>query len=606
ANFDGRLEQVNPAWTKTLGWTEEELTSRGFAGFIHPEDHEATNAIQKELSQGRPIRDFENRYLCKDGSFRWLSWRCHPLVESSQIFGIARDVTDRRKNEERLVEQMALLDAAHEAILVKDMDERIIFWNKGAERTFGWTAEEVLGRKPPDLLFKNPDEYQKAYAELLAKGEYSGELLKLNKRGEELMIATRWTLVRDERGQPKSVLAMNSDVTEKKRLESQFLRAQRMDSIGTLAGGIAHDLNNMLAPILMSLEILKMKFPDEATEHLLDTLLNSAQRGADLVKQVLSFARGVEGERIVINPSHLLRDIQKIAFDTFPKSVVLDLDVPPTLWTVMGDPTQLHQVFLNLCVNARDAMPEGGQLNITLANIVLDETYAAMNPGSSPGSYVMIDISDTGTGIPPEVQERIFEPFFTTKEFGKGTGLGLSTTIGIIKSHKGFINLYSEVGKGSKFKVYLPASTSAQAAQEVAVAQTRLPRGDGELILVVDDEDAIRQTVKNTLERFNYRVVLAEHGAEAISLYVRHRNEVAVVITDMAMPVMDGPATIIALQSLDPKLKIIGSSGLSSNGGVAKAIGCGIQHFVPKPYTAEVMLRKLRDILTEDPAEPAA
>jgi CheY-like chemotaxis protein len=258
----------------------------------------------------------------------------------------------------------------------------------------------------------------------------------------------------------------------------------------------------------------------------------------------------------------------------------------------------MHQVFLNLCVNARDAMPSGGTLEVTMENVVLDDTYAAMNLEATPGPYIMVSVSDTGIGIPPEVRERIFEPFFTTKEVGQGTGLGLSTTLAIMKSHRGFINVYSEVGKGTKFKLYFPADATETAAESVAVERTGLPRGRGELVLVVDDEEALRQIVKGTLERFGYRVMLAKNGAEAVALYAQHRSEIAVVLTDMAMPVLDGPATIVALQLISPSVKIIGTSGLPANGHVAKAVGSGVQHFVPKPYTAETMLRALEQILT--------
>jgi CheY-like chemotaxis protein len=247
-------------------------------------------------------------------------------------------------------------------------------------------------------------------------------------------------------------------------------------------------------------------------------------------------------------------------------------------------------------------MADGGQLSLTTENVVLDTTYAAMNIDARPGAYVRITVADTGPGIAPEVRDRIFEPFFTTKEIGKGTGLGLSTSLAIVKSHGGFIHVYSEVGQGSKFKVYLPANTTAVAANDVAVEQSRLPRGNGELILLVDDEAAIREIAGATLERFGYRVMSATNGAEAVALFAVHRGDIAAVLTDMAMPVMDGPAMIIALKSIDASVKIIGSSGLASNDGVAKAVGAGVEHFVPKPYTAETLLKTLEEVLRSAPS----
>ncbi len=416
-----------------------------------------------------------------------------------------------------------------------------------------------------------------------------------------LTVEARWTLVRDQNEQPKSILAIYTDITERKRLESQFLRVQRMESIGTLAGGVAHDLNNMLAPITMSIHMLQEKVNDEEGRALLDTLQASAQRGAELVNQVLSFARGVEGQRVPINPAHLIREIQKIVRETFPKSIEFRFDPGREVWMVTGDPTQLHQVFMNLCVNARDAMPDGGRLTVTVENLTLDEVYVGMNPGSKQGAYVLIKVADTGTGIPSGIKDKIFEPFFTTKEIGKGTGLGLSTTQAIVKSHDGFINVYSEPGKGSIFKIYLPAQTTAKATEKIAVEKTQLPRGHGELVLVVDDEDGIRTAARKTLERFGYRVLLANNGAEAVSLYARHGDEIAVVLTDMAMPVMDGPSTIIALKVMNPKVKVIASSGHASSGGVAKAVDAGVEYFIPKPYTAEQMLKILAQVLHERP-----
>jgi len=370
-----------------------------------------------------------------------------------------------------------------------------------------------------------------------------------------------------------------------------------MENIGTLAGGIAHDLNNVLAPIMMSVELLRLTSANEEDKMLLAILSRSAQRGANLVAQMLGFARGVEGQRIPVNVGHQIRELVRIMQETFPKHLTIEYKFPANLWSVVGDPTQIHQVVLNLCVNARDAMPNGGKLSIAAENVALDDTFASMNLNARPGPYVVIKVEDSGTGIPPEMMERIFEPFFTTKEIGKGTGLGLSTTMAIVKSHGGFINHYSEVGKGTKFKVYFPADASKEGSVERFIKQTRLARGKGELILVVDDEENIRNVAKSTLERFGYSVVVAAHGAEAIAIYAQNQSAVAVVLTDMAMPIMDGPTLIIALKSINPKVRIIGSSGLSSNAGKAKSFGAGVVRFISKPYTAEAMLKSIRAVL---------
>jgi PAS domain S-box-containing protein len=389
------------------------------------------------------------------------------------------------------------------------------------------------------------------------------------------------------------------DLTERKKLEQQFLRAQRMESIGTLAGGIAHDLNNILAPILMSINILQDTSTDPQAAAILQTIEVSAKRGADIVRQVLSFARGIEGERVEIQVKHLLTDLENIIRDTFPKNIRLHFCVHKDTATILGDPTQVHQILLNLCVNARDAMPDGGRLSISVENAVLDEHYSAMNLQAKPGNYVKINVSDSGTGIPPEIIEKIFEPFFTTKEVGKGTGLGLSTVIAIVRSHGGFVNVYSEPGKGTTFTVYLPAMDAASQAVGGQHVEVSLPRGNGELILLVDDEPSLSVIASQTLQAFGYRVLTATDGADALGAYVAHKGEIAVVLTDMMMPIMDGPAMIYALRRINPEVKIIATSGVNSNCGMTKLADMRIQYFLTKPYTAETLLKTLRAILEE-------
>ncbi len=508
-----------------------------------------------------------------------------------------RDITERKIAQQRIAQQAALIDQAHDAIVVRDLNHHILFWSKGAERLYGWTADEVTGRDFTELTQPDPETLQIALETILDEGSWNGEINKTTKAGSSLTVESRCTLLRDSQGQPSSILDIGTDITEKKRLESQFLRAQRMEGIGTLAGGIAHDLNNTLTPILMSIEVLRDMVTEEDGHQLLSTLQSNAERGAELVRQVLSFARGVEGRRLTISLPELMREIFKIMQDTFPKSINLNLKPGNSLWNVSGDPTQIHQVFLNLCVNARDAMPSGGHLTIDLENISLDETYASMNRDALPGKYVRVTVEDTGTGISTEIQEKIFEPFFTTKEIGEGTGLGLSTTLAIVKSHGGFISLRSEPGKGTRFQVYFPALAGSVVLEQKADQAPRLPRGSGELVLVVDDEESIRQIAQGTLEHFGYRVLLANNGTEAVARYAQQQQEIAVVLTDMAMPIMDGAALIVALKAINPAVRIISSTGLSAEGDMAKALAAGVKHFIQKPYTAESMLKVLAELL---------
>jgi CheY-like chemotaxis protein len=295
---------------------------------------------------------------------------------------------------------------------------------------------------------------------------------------------------------------------------------------------------------------------------------------------------------MLVQPVHIAREIQQIVHDTFPKTLKFELKAERNPWTLTGDPTQLHQVLLNLCVNARDAMPNGGTITLRIENTVLDETYASMNPEAKPGPYAAISVSDTGTGIPASIRDRIFEPFFTTKEIGKGTGLGLSTSLGIVQNHGGFIAVTSDMGKGTTFKIHIPANAVLAPAESAGPKHPELPRGQGELILVVDDEKPILEVAKSTLERFGYQVAVATNGAEAVSIYAQRRGSVAVVVTDMAMPIMDGAALAVALKAIDPAVKIIGSSGLEE-AGITAAAKVGVREFMSKPYSAETMLNAI-------------
>jgi PAS domain S-box-containing protein len=509
-----------------------------------------------------------------------------PLLERSIRYAL-----ERKQNEKKIREQAALLDVATDAIFVQDLDKKILFWNKAAELLYKWKKEEAIGKKASELWQeKDLLKLQTALSILMRNRAWEGELQQITKTGQEITVESRWTLVKDFDHATQCFLVVNTDITQKKLLESQFLRAQRLESIGTLASGIAHDLNNVLAPILMTAQLLESQLHDERSQRLLPILISNAKRGANLVKQVLSFTRGMEGDRTLLQLKHIVREIQQVIRETFPKSLEVSTCIPSNLWTIYGDATQLHQVLMNLCVNARDAMPNGGTLKISAENFLVDENYARMHLDAQVGSYIAITVGDTGVGIAPEILDRIFEPFYTTKEFGKGTGLGLSTVLGIIKSHGGFINVYSEIGKGSQFKVFLPAQQTPETLEE---PEKELPSGNGELILVVDDEDSIRDITKTSLEIHNYKAITACDGIEAIALYAEHRDEISVVLTDMLMPSMDGLTTIRTLKKINPNVKIIAVSGLASTEKVNAAADIGVKAFLSKPYTAKQLLQTI-------------
>ncbi len=607
---DNPIIYANRAFLRMTGYEAREVIGRNCRFLQGVETDPATIAqLKQAIREQREVTITLLNYR-KDGTPFWNELRIAPVFSESgdllYFVGIQSDISARRGAEESLKQSESTLRSFFNSAsmmmgiveLVGD-DIRHISDNAATAQFFGQSPATMKNRLATELGV--PEAYRQLWLTHYREAEQSQQPVRFEyshetEQGVIWLSATVSAI--DHHGEQTSRFAyIIEDITEKKRLESQFLRAQRMESIGTLASGIAHDLNNVLTPILTSTQLMLMKSdPDSKQQQLLETIQNSARRGAALIKQVLSFARGVEGKRITLQVQHLITEIRQIAQETFPKSIEMKLDLPTNLWLVSGDATQLHQVLMNLCVNARDAMPNGGTLSLSAKNLHIDPPYTRMNLDAKVGAYIVISVTDTGAGISPEILDRIFEPFFTTKDFGKGTGLGLSTVLGIIKSHGGFIEVNSALNQGTQFNLYLPA---IQGMETAATPESEAIEGQGELILVVDDEAKIRQVDQAALEAYNYQVITASDGIEAIALYAQHKQEIQLVVMDLMMPSMDGAMAIRTLRKINPQIKTVVTSGLVTDPVTLTQIGSPLQTFLAKPYTAKELVSTISRALNQ-------
>ncbi len=512
-------------------------------------------------------------------------------IDEFQLERSIRYARERADQAARIREQAGLLDKAKDAICVYAIDRTPTYANTSADQ-----FRDVRAAGTGLFAFEDSDE-QKAWDATLAKGEWSGEIQMDAGNGVSRIVDSRWTLVRDAQGEPHSILTISSDISERKQLESQFLRSQRMESIGRLVGGIAHDLGNLLVPIVLGVRVLEKAVEDQPRAiRTLEMIKKSAERGSDMVRQVLAFARGVEGERVVLQPGDVIRETEKILNETFPATIEVTTRVKDDLWRVVGDATQLQQVLMNLSVNARDAMPNGGKLFIDAHNTQIDTHYAQTNLDAKSGPYVRITVTDTGEGIPPDVIDKVFEPFFTTKELNKGTGLGLSTVYSILRSHGGFVVAYSEPGEGTAFTLYLPAELEREEA-ESPISSPEIVRGNGECILVVDDEPYIRDATVDLLEDSGYNVCTASDGKEALDQL--NQNDPVLILTDVMMPVMDGLELIRTIRQSGSNLPIIAASGMMGE-KQREVDEAGADAFLAKPYSAARLTEKIADLIAQN------
>ncbi|HSM82119.1 MAG TPA: PAS domain S-box protein [Nodosilinea sp.] len=610
---DGTLIDVNRTALGVVGCDRAAVIGQPFwqtPWWAHfPEQQQRLRAAIESAAQGDSVQ-METQHIWANGASAWVDFSLKPVIdENGQVVMLVpegRDITGRKAAERKIREQAALLDIASDAISVRDFDQHLLYWNQGAERLYGFTAAEALGQTAHELLRCENARHGTMLPTLLEQGEWRGELDKLTKTNQVVTVAARWTLVNNEAGQPRFILSVETDITEKKALEAQFYQAQRLESLGRLASGIAHDLNNVFTPIVTIAQLLRLtqrQLGDKAQDQL-RLLEESAKRGASMVQQILSITRSSSGARAEVDLGPLLQDLGHMLEQSLPRPIRLHL--PPDngeRLRVTADPTHLHQVLMNLCVNARDAMPDGGTLTIAAERVTVDAALALAHLDASEGDYVRLTVADTGTGIDPGVRDRIFDPFFTTKGPGQGTGLGLATVLGIVKASGGFVRVLSEVGQGTQMQVYLPAAASDGATSAAALALPDAPpRGQGELLLVVEDDAAVQQSVRSLLLNYNYSTLMASDGFEALDCYAQHQATLRLVVLDMMMPGMDGITLIQRLRVIQPHIGIIATSGLPTY--EANALAAGASAFLLKPYDLSDLLKTIARLLSE-PRQPA-
>ncbi len=575
---------------------------RTLLGCVHPQDRRPVrDQLRGILGQGQA--DAEFRVLWPDGSLHWL-WgqaRCHRNADGqpAHISAVIADITRRKLDEESLREQAQLLDLAHDAIFSLDRADVIQFWSQGAERMYGWTREEAVGRVSRELLRTAfPDPLDEIRRKVATEGHWEGELTHVRKDGAALKVSSRWAVRRGSSGEFQGTLQINSDVTERLRIEEQLRHTQKLESLGVLAGGVAHDFNNLLTGILgnasLALEGLPVDLPER---QFLEEVMRASERAADLTRQLLAYAGKGRFVMRTVDLSAVVRDIGALVQTSIAKTVQLRLQLHNRLPGIDADPGQLQQIVMNLVINGAEAIgPEGGSVLAITAIQEVDRAYIATMSSAGellrPGTYVTLEVHDTGCGMDEETLARMFDPFFTTKFAGRG--LGLSAVLGIVRAHKGAIKVYSKPGQGATVKVLLPASAAPVTTPPAAFTG---PLGGTGTILVVDDEEVVRQTARHTLLRNGYEVVLANNGAEAVECYRGRPAAISLVLLDLTMPVMSGEETLTHLQTIDPRVRVLLTSGYNEVEAVQRFAGKGLAGFIQKPYTASALAEKVKALI---------
>ena len=610
---NGILTYVNPAIIEILGCPKSEIIGRPFSDFIFEEDLERQKSRFKKLLDS-PIGSDEYRVLNRTGEIRWVHSSTRPVFKNgmfSGLEGVLFDITDRKQAETAMIEAQqryqSLFNSKINLVFVMDDRGNYITANDLALDLFGYTREDLANLSYLQLL--HPDQslepVAKALKEILETGAQL-ELLEVklkNRAGKTIYVQSGGTLIPGK----SEILGVARDITdqkmaeeEKKKLENQLIHAQKMEAIGILAGGIAHDFNNSLQGILGYAQMLLLDMPEDTDEYgKLRQIEAATLRASELTKQLLTFSRRIESKPLPIDLKEEVRQVESLLRRTIPRMIDIELHLESDRNIINADASQIEQVIMNLGINARDAMPGGGKLIIETQNMVLDEEYCRTHLGAVPGHYVMLSISDNGTGMDKETLAHIFEPFYTTKDPGKGTGLGLAIVYGIVKDHRGYIACYSELGKGTIFRIYFPVVIERDRLGGSKLQENAEIRGGTETILLVDDDNSISELAEEILQRFGYTVIAASDGEEALEIYREKQEFISLVILDLIMPGMGGHKCLEEILRLDPSQKVIIASGYSFAAQTNEALKSGASGYLKKPYEIGPMLKMVRQVLDQ-------
>ncbi|WP_440997577.1 PAS domain S-box protein [Arhodomonas sp. SL1] len=610
AVWDWDLATDGVWWNEGLynlfGYRREDLPpdSRSWSEHIHPDDKASVLADIHRVIEGTGIYwEHEYRFLCRDGRTAQVLDRGFVIRDAEgkaiRMVGGMTDVTEQREFQARVAEQAALLEQARDAIIVQDMHHRVTFWNGAAERIYGWRRDQALGADLGGLIGEDAEKYRQATAELLRRGKWAGRIEQRRCDNTPITVEAHWSLVTDEAGNPEAIFAINSDITERLALEGQLQRAQRLEAIGQLTGGVAHDFNNLLTVILGNADLLTRMLADQdRPRQLAELVLTTAERAAELTNRLLTFARRQPLQPEPTDINALVGGMEDLLRRTLGGNIELRLLCAAALPPAEIDPGQLESALLNLCLNARDAMPAGGRLTVETDTIVLDADYAAQRSEVVPGEYVLVAVSDTGEGIPEGRLENVFDPFYTTKAEGKGTGLGLSMVYGFAKQSGGHVNIYSEPGQGTTVRLYLPRSEAGSVVTRLRPEREEIPRGS-ETVLVVEDDPMVRQHAQTRLADLGYRVLSAPDGEAALGM-LQGDTEIDLLFTDVVMSGgMNGRELATAATRFRPSLRVLYTSGYTENAIVHHGrLDPGV-HLLQKPYRHAEMAAKVREVLDE-------